>query len=148
MNLVRTALFTAGLACALLGATGGSAQSRSQPALTIEITCAASAAGTVRVALWKGGATFLTPPPYRTATVQLAAGRVEATFADLDGGEYAVSAFLDKNGNGKLDRSVIGKPAESYGFSNGARGKLGPPKFRDASIQVSESNRTISIRLE
>jgi uncharacterized protein (DUF2141 family) len=148
MNLVRRAFLTAGLAYALFGRTDGSAQSPSQRALTIEIACAASASGTVRVALWKGAATFLTPPPYRTATVQLAAGRAEATFGDLDGGEYAVSAFLDRKGNGKLDRSVIGKPAEPYGFSTGARGKFGPPKFRDASIQVSESNRTISVHLE
>jgi uncharacterized protein (DUF2141 family) len=142
---VFTVLF---LACALLGAADGSAQSPLQPALIVEITCTASATGTVRLALWRGAATFLAPPPYRTATVQLADGRAEVTFPDLGADEYAVSAFLDKNANGKLDRSFIGKPSEPYGFSNGARGKLGPPKFRDASVQVSGSNRTISVHLE
>ena len=145
----RACVYTVGfLTCALLPAADGSAPMPPQPALTIEITCAVSATGTVRLALWKGAATFLTPPPYRTATVQLADGRAEVTFADLSADEYAVSAFLDKNGTGKLDRSFIGKPSEPYGFSNGARGKLGPPKFRDASVQVSGSNRTISVHLE
>jgi uncharacterized protein (DUF2141 family) len=136
------------LACAILDAADGSAQLPAQPGLTIEITCKTSATGTVRLALWKGAAKFLTPPPYRTSTVQLADGRAEVTFADLDVGEYAVSAFLDKNGNGQLDRSLIGKPAEPHGFSNGARGKLGPPKFRDAVFQVSGPNNTISVHLE
>jgi uncharacterized protein (DUF2141 family) len=36
---------------------------------------------------------------------------------DLPKGRYAVVAFHDKNGNGKMD-NILGKPTEKYGIAN------------------------------
>ena len=50
------------------------------------------------------------------------------------GKPVAISAYHDQNDNQKLDKSIIGIPVESYGFSNGTRSPTGPPKFEDASF--------------
>jgi uncharacterized protein (DUF2141 family) len=59
------------------------------------------------------------------------------TFDRLPAGEYAVAAYQDINGNGKLDRNFIGIPKEPVGVSNRAKGRFGPPKWRDAKFQLS-----------
>ncbi|MEE9273501.1 MAG: DUF2141 domain-containing protein [Robiginitomaculum sp.] len=70
-----------------------------------------------------------------------------AVFKGLEPGEYAVATYNDKNGNGKLDKSWIGRPKEPYGFSNNAKGSFGPPSFAKAMIKVGEENKSISIKI-
>jgi len=55
----------------------------------------------------------------------------------LPDGEYALSVFQDVNDDGKLERNFIGIPKEPAGLSNNLRPKFGPPKYRDATFQVS-----------
>ncbi len=59
-------------------------------------------------------------------------------------GAYAIAVFHDANGNGRLDRSLIGLPGEPYGFSNDV-GRHGPPDFGAARIVVREPSTTIVI---
>ena len=63
------------------------------------------------------------------------AGSARVTFA-APAGEYAVAIVHDENGNGRLDTSWLGIPKEGLGTSNNARGRLGPPKYRDAKFSV------------
>jgi uncharacterized protein (DUF2141 family) len=104
--------------------------------------------GTVMVALWRNEATFLKSQPYRTVTVTMSDGHASAEFRNVEPGIYAISAFRDKNGNGKLDRSVIGKPKEPFGFSNDASGHFGPPKWQDAKFDVNGASTTITVHLK
>jgi uncharacterized protein (DUF2141 family) len=62
-------------------------------------------------------------------------------FDGLEKGNYAVTIFQDLNGNGLLDKNLFGMPTEPYGFSNDARGRMGPPKFRDAVFSFSGSEK-------
>lgn len=64
----------------------------------------------------------------------------------LAAGRYALVVYVDRNGNGKLDRGMFGKPTEPYGFSNGG-GSFGPPDFADAVIDVADSGSAIRIDL-
>jgi Uncharacterized protein conserved in bacteria (DUF2141) len=41
----------------------------------------------------------------------------------------------DENGNGVLDKNFFGVPVEGYGFSNDARGSMGPPAFEKAAFR-------------
>lgn len=45
-------------------------------------------------------------------------------------GEYALAAFHDLNGNGKLDTNLFGVPTEPYGF-----GKVPPSKWREPAFE-------------
>jgi uncharacterized protein (DUF2141 family) len=68
-------------------------------------------------------------------------------FSNLEPDRYAIIVFHDENSNGRLDKNVWGVPTEPYGFSNGARGKLGPPKFDDAAITLDGSDTAVVITL-
>ena len=44
--------------------------------------------------------------------------------------------FKDLNANGKLDSNIVGIPTEPYGAIRHARGRMGPPAFEDAAVDV------------
>lgn len=61
------------------------------------------------------------------------------TFRDLKPGKYGVSYFHDENNNGKMDKGMFGIPKEGFGYSNDARGNMGPPKFEKTLFEVKEN---------
>ena len=65
---------------------------------------------------------------------------------ELPPGTYAIGIFHDANLNNRLDNYLFGVPREQYGFSNNARGFMGPPSFEDAAFSV-EGKTEISIGL-
>lgn len=65
---------------------------------------------------------------------------------DLPPGRYALAVYVDRNGNGKLDRGMFGIPSEPYGFSNGG-GAFGPPEFAEAQVELGAADMTIRIDL-
>lgn len=62
-------------------------------------------------------------------------------------GSYAVKAYHDLDGDGELDRGAFGRPTEPYGFSNGARGRFGPPSFEAARFEHHADTTEIEIEL-
>jgi uncharacterized protein (DUF2141 family) len=64
----------------------------------------------------------------------------------LPPGTYAIGIFEDAILNNRLDNYLFGVPRGQYGFSNNARGFMGPPSFEDASFSV-EGKTEISISL-
>ncbi|MBB3265676.1 uncharacterized protein (DUF2141 family) [Azospirillum sp. OGB3] len=73
-------------------------------------------------------------------TAPAAAGTVRVAVPDLPPGTYALRAYHDENGNGQLDRNLLGVPREGFGFGNDAPVLLAPPSFRDASVTVGEED--------
>ena len=65
---------------------------------------------------------------------------------EVASGTYAIGIFHDANLNNRLDNYFFGVPREQYGFSNNARGFMGPPSFDDAAFTV-EGKTEISITL-
>lgn len=57
-------------------------------------------------------------------------------FYGLKPGEYAFAAYLDENGDGKLNRGPLGAPKEPIAFSNGVIPKLRRPKFEETKVAV------------
>jgi uncharacterized protein (DUF2141 family) len=76
------------------------------------------------------------------ARTLLANRQASVSLGDLAPGRYAVSVIHDANGNGDIDRNLLGVPTESYGFSNNARPKLAPPSFDDAAVVVRAGETT------
>lgn len=74
--------------------------------------------------------------PVRSLRQPLQAGAMRVALADLPDGDYAVTLFVDRNANGRLDRNAMGVPTEPYGFSNDAFGQFGPPSFEQARLTV------------
>lgn len=114
--------------------------------LFIEVSGHQTSGGKVRAALFKDAATFL-GTPFQTAEVVASGDPAVLVFRDLPAGLYAVSTYQDDNGNNKLDRGLFNIPSERYGFSRDARGDGGPPKFRDAQIELREPSAQYPIKL-
>ena len=51
-------------------------------------------------------------------------------------GAYALRAFQDLNGNGQLDRPMIGPPSEPWAVSNNVRHSFRAPRFEEARIAL------------
>jgi uncharacterized protein (DUF2141 family) len=74
------------------------------------------------------------------------AGMVNGVFRDLPPGRYAVIAYHDENGNGKLDLRFGMFPKEGYGLSNNPK-LSGPPKFKDAAFEVTQTGNPAENRI-
>ena len=109
--------------------------------LEVRIDGLRSADGDVRVALHRQmpGSEAIGDAGVVGAIMRTAAsGTVRVVFADVAPGNYAVAAFHDTDGDGELAQNFVGMPTEGYGFSNGARGFMGPPSFEAAAVSVGE----------
>lgn len=73
--------------------------------------------------------------------------RQEIDVGDLPPGRYAVSVYLDQNGDRKLDKSWLGIPREPVGASNNPAGRMGPPRFDDCAFLHGPNPQTVSIQL-
>lgn len=117
--------------------------------IIVKIVGFASNAGSVRVALWNQADSFLVSDDY----VARAQGAIVdhaslVPLKDIPHGEYAVSVFHDENDNGKLDTGFMRIPKEPIGTSNNARGRFGPPKYKDARFQLNTTELQITIDLQ
>ena len=66
----------------------------------------------------------------------------------LPNGEYAISLFVDFNGNKKIDKNFFGIPREQYGFSNNVMGRMSAPTFDQAKFMVTgPTTQNIKLRI-
>lgn len=86
----------------------------------------------------------------RAARSQTAAindrGTASFEFTGLQSGTYAVSVIYDEDGNGELNKNLLGIPTEPFGTSNNVKNRFGPPKFKKAAFHLN-SDKRITIHL-
>jgi uncharacterized protein (DUF2141 family) len=85
------------------------------------------------------------PAPERKQLIP-ATKSATCTFRDLPPGQYAVAIMNDLNGNGALDKNLLGVPKEPWGVSNNVRPALREPRFDEAKISL-EADTTITVRV-
>ncbi|MDE0051986.1 MAG: DUF2141 domain-containing protein [Rhodospirillales bacterium] len=145
---IRTASIKGFALAATLACTASFALDATAADLEVRIDGLRSAEGDVRVALHRqvGEGSFPGDAGVVGASFRRAAeGAVRFIFADVAPGAYAVAAFHDADGDGALNQNIVGMPTEGHGFSNGARGFMGPPSFEDAAVTVGKSEAVVSI---
>ena len=74
-------------------------------------------------------------------------GSVGFTVHDLPPGQYAVTAYHDENGNGRLDFDPTGVPTEGYGVSNDARNPQAPPEFAKAAFELRGQSKSVAVNI-
>lgn len=114
-------------------------------ALTVTVNNVRSAEGQVRVAVYTKD-NWLGQEPLARLWTPAKGESVTAKFA-LAPGEYAVAVLHDLNDNGRMDYRLLRLPKEPFGFSNGAKPKLGPPDFEDAAFALGAEGLSIAIEL-
>ena len=131
---------------ALTAAAPSLAEPAAGPSIRFDFETGAQT-GKIMVALYDTAEAYSGGVPVRAAEVDVAAGQTEAVFADLPAGDYAMKAFHDVNGNGRMDTNPFGMPNEPFAFSNNARCNMGPASWDRARFAVSgEVVQTVAIR--
>jgi uncharacterized protein (DUF2141 family) len=106
----------------------------------------------VRVALYSSPSGFSEAKEgnnaFRTQVLKAERDSLTLSFTDLPAGKYAVAAFVDSNGNHKLDSNFLGIPTEPYGFSRDARNPFKSPSFEEAAFEVGNENVSQIIHLK
>lgn len=138
---VRKGMISLGWVLAIAG--GLPAQGVGQDTVTVKVTGIRNTQGIVRVALWNGPEGFPKDKDkaWRLQLVPASTeqdGKVTASFKDVPSGDYAVSVVHDENGNGKLDKNVLGIPKEGWGVSNGFYSKVQAPTFDGVKVKVDQ----------
>jgi acyl-CoA reductase-like NAD-dependent aldehyde dehydrogenase/uncharacterized protein (DUF2141 family) len=120
-------------------------------ALTLEVTLPTNAHGEIAYLVFANADGF---PDRRDQAllhdfipITHPASRQRIDIGALPTGRFAVSVYLDENGNHRLDRSWLGIPKEPVGASNNPNGRLGPPDFDDCAFVHGPAAQTISIVL-
>jgi len=131
---------TLGLALAAFPARAGAAR------LDVELTGVENDRGLVRVAVCTPE-TFATKHCPYFGAMPAHADSVVVSVDRIPPGRYAVQAYHDEDGNGRIRRGLFGVPAEAIGFSRDAPLRLGPPRFEDAAIEVTEPATATRLRL-
>ena len=120
------------------------------PALAADVTITfepGAETGRIMVVLFDSQAAYDEGRSVRQAVVDVAAGQRTADFDGLPDGDYAVRAFHDVNGDGRMNTNPFGMPTEPYAFSNNARGNMGPASWDRAEFAASGAvAQTIVIR--
>ncbi|WP_234364307.1 DUF2141 domain-containing protein [Lunatibacter salilacus] len=116
--------------------------------LTITITNIGSSEGVVQVLIFHQAEGFPDTPSMAFKILKLPIQREKASAEiQLPEGRYAVSAFHDHDGDGKMRTGAFGIPKDAYGFSNNAKGFFGPPAFEKAAFNFEKCGMDLEIRL-
>ncbi len=86
--------------------------------------------------------------PVRVAAVPVEGTTALATFEGLAPGDYAVKAFHDLDGDGKMGSNPFGMPLEPFAFSNDAKAQGGPPRWEAARFPVAAGANAIRISIK
>ena len=104
--------------------------------LQVTVTQGPPGPATLYLAVFDSAEAFASGKALRSQKVEMVDGSAQWVFSGVPAGRYAVKSFADENGNATLDTNLIGLPTERYGFSNNARGRMGPPGFDAAAVEV------------
>ena len=140
MNRLHTIILTIGFTSVLAHAAD----------LTITVKGVRSADGAIFLAVYDSDKSFMKVPQAKTTRrIDAGKGDLKIVIHDLPAGKYAIAGYHDENGNGKLDTNALGIPEEGYGFSNDARGMLGPPTFSEAAFEFdAKTDKTIAFSIQ
>lgn len=75
-------------------------------------------------------------------------GRMKMTFPDLPYGTYAIALFHDTNGNGEMDRNVVGIPSEPFAFSQKPKNKWRLPRFDEVKFDFYQNGQVLRTQLK
>ncbi len=117
--------------------------------LVISISGMTSDSGTIYIALAHDENSYASSrrEAVRAVKVPVRSGQALARFTGLTPGYYAVKCFHDINDNGKLDKNLVGIPAEPFGFSNNYRVRFGPPSWDKSRFLLEKGEHTIHIKM-
>jgi uncharacterized protein (DUF2141 family) len=136
MNMFKSIIAGFALQLPALAAAVANQPSQVSAQLEVAFTGVETQQGMIMMVLFNSEATFDGGAPVRMAMVPAEKPDVKALFDGLPTGWYAIKAFHDLDGDGKMSTNPFGIPTEPFAFSNNAKGAMGPAKWADAAFDV------------
>ena len=115
--------------------------------LVVMVDGAQAEKGQIIASLFDGEQNHMSIPASEITKIVDQDGRCEIIFRVSKPGFYSVSIIYDLDKDGELDTGMFGIPKEKIGFSNNARGRMGPAEWGKARFKVSEDPTIIEISL-
>lgn len=113
--------------------------------VTIEITEVLPLQGKIIMAIFNSKNGYKKNIPYKELKVESTSDTLFVN-ETLPSGEYVISMFQDKNGNGKLDTYLFNIPKEPIGLTNYfKKGITGP--YKKLKVEINEANTVIKIKM-
>jgi len=121
----------------------------SATSLTVQVSGMTSARGEIAITVYGSDSKKFLAPKGKLLRVRpkTVAPTTHACFNLPGPGTYAVAVYHDANANEDFDRSVLGMPAEGFGFSNDAPTRFGLPAFEAVRFSVETGLNLIPIKL-
>ncbi len=118
------------------------------PSLTVRFAGIETPTGAVLLSLFASETAFdAGGQPVASRMAPVKGDTAEAVFPGLAPGHYAVKAFHDIDGDGKMGTTPFGMPTEPYAFSNDAIGEAGPAKWAGASFDLGAADTVHTIKI-
>ncbi len=115
--------------------------------LTVTIDNIENLEGTLEIGIFNNGEKFLEEgQAYKSISIEVKNDSETFVVKDLPKGNYAISMYHDKNGNGTCDRNFFGIPKEPYAFSNNFKPKFSAPTFGDCQFNLA-ADKSVKIDL-
>jgi len=144
INMLAITLFI------LVGVGGIGAQSPTLGDITVVITNLRNAEGEILISLYDKAEGF---PKDREAIIRSAAvapdvsGQVTIVFEDLPHGDYAIAVLHDEDTSQDMTFGAFHLPKEGYCFSNNAKVRFRPPKFKKTKFTLDGDDVTQTLRM-
>lgn len=115
------------------------AQARDEGAVTLRVEVASfrNAKGTLNCRLFTDAASFPDGEGVRTVRARIDGTQAACVFVGLAPGAYAVAVVHDEDGNGRLEKNLVGIPSEGYGVSNNRTYAMASPKWDESRFTLA-----------
>lgn len=116
--------------------------------ITVTVTNIPGVKGDLLIGLFDSERSFTKRPLKNSPKVRVTStSPMTVTIPNVQPGTYAVSVVQDLNGNGRLDKSIVGMPQEPLAFSKIRQIPRGKPSFAACSFAVADSDVSLTIPL-
>ncbi|CAN5292503.1 DUF2141 domain-containing protein [soil metagenome] len=117
--------------------------------LTLTFTGIKTPTGAVMAAVFDSEAAYASgAAPIAGLRMAVTGAGVSQVVPGLKPGRYAIKAFHDVDGDGKMKTNPFGIPTEPYAFSNNAPASMAPPAWSAAAFDLPETGAAQSIRID
>lgn len=124
------------------------AKAEDSASLTLSFSGIDTPAGAIMAGLYDTESAFAGGEPVRGVRIAVSGTDVSATVTGLKPGRYAVKAYHDVDGDGRMNTNPFGIPTEPYAASNNAPSNMGPPSWSDAVFEVAAGENAQSITID
>jgi len=115
--------------------------------LTVQVSGVRSARGEVAITVYPDDKRRFLAKGGKVARVRVPAASTVRACLWLPPASYAVAIYHDANGDRDFNRTLVGLPAEGFGFSNNPETKVGLPPLSAVRFKLPPGDGSIAIQM-